>query len=62
MARWSIEIGAIAGNDAGGFLAAMLERIEAEVGEVGGFGMAEDAEDATFVVEVIVGVSEFLFH
>ena len=32
----------------------MLQRVEAEIGEVGGFGMAENAEDTTLVVEVIV--------
>jgi hypothetical protein len=40
----------------------MLEGVEAEVGEVGGFGMAKDAEDTTLVMEVIVGECEFLFH
>jgi len=49
-----VEFVAIAGDDAGGFLAAMLEGVESEVSEVGRFGMAEDAEDATMVVEVIV--------
>ena len=49
-----MELGAVAGDDAGGFLAAMLERVEAEVGELRGFFVAEDAEDATVVVEVIV--------
>jgi len=57
-----VEVGAIAGYDAGGFLAAMLEGVEAEVGEVGGFGMAEDAEDTTFVVEVIVENGSLHFH
>jgi hypothetical protein len=45
-----VEIGAVARNDAGGFLAAMLKRVEAEVGEIGSFGMAEDAEDTTLVI------------
>jgi hypothetical protein len=49
------EIVAVTRDDAGGFLAAMLKRVETEVGKVGGFGMAEDAEDTTFVVEMIVG-------
>jgi hypothetical protein len=57
-----IEIGAIARNDASRFLAAMLERVETEIGEIGGFGMAEDAKDAAFVVEVIVSEGEFLRH
>ena len=50
-----VQFVAVAGNDAGGFLAAMLQRVEAEIGEVGGFGVAEDAEHTTLVVEMIVG-------
>ena len=56
-----VEVRAVAGDDAGGFLAAMLQGVKAEVGEVGGFRMAEDAEDAAFVVEVIVE-DVLLFH
>jgi hypothetical protein len=40
----------------------MLKRIKAEVGEIGGFGMAEDAEDTTLVVKMIVGEGEWLCH
>ena len=39
--------------DAGALLPAMLQRVEAEVGQVGRFGMAEDAEDAALVFEFI---------
>ena len=49
-----IELASVAGDDAGGFLAAMLEGVESEVGELGGLFVAEHAEDATVVVEVIV--------
>ena len=45
---------AVGRGDAGRFLAAMLQRVEAEIGELGGFGMAEDAEDAAVIVEMIV--------
>ena len=31
----------------------MLQRVEAEVGQVGGLGVAEDAEDAAFVFEFV---------
>src|SRR5260370_1760279 len=58
----NVQLLAVARDDAGGFLAAMLKSIEAEVGEVGGFGMAEDAEDTTLVVEMIVGEGELLTH
>src|SRR6185436_5224241 len=43
----------VGGDDAGAFLAAVLQRVQAEVGEVGRFGVAEDAEDAAFVLELI---------
>ena len=40
---------AVEDDDAGGFLAAMLERVQAERGDGGGVGMAEDAEHAAFL-------------
>src|SRR5438046_7067862 len=40
----------------------MLKRVQTEVGEIGRFRVAEDAEDTTLVVEMIVGESEFLAH
>jgi hypothetical protein len=49
-----VEFVAVAGDDAGGFLAAMLERIEAEIHEFCGFGVTEDSYDAAVVVEVVV--------
>ena len=57
-----VQIHAIARDDARGFLPAMLQRVEAEIGELGGFGMAEDAEHTALVVEMIVSESEFLCH
>ena len=39
-------------DDAGGFLPAMLERVQAEVRDVGGLGVAVDAEDAAHGVGV----------
>ena len=42
-----------AGGDAGALLPAMLQRVEAEVGEVGGLGMPEDAENAALVFEFV---------
>jgi hypothetical protein len=49
----AVEISAIAGADASALLAAMLERIEAEVGELGGFGVPVDGDDAAFLVELV---------
>ena len=44
---------AVEGDDAGGFLAAMLERMQAERGDGGGVGMAENAEDPAFLAEAV---------
>ena len=44
---------AIARDDAGGFLSAMLEGIQPKIGEVGRFLMAVNTEDGTFVVELV---------
>jgi hypothetical protein len=49
-----VDIRAIGGSDAGGFLSAMLQRVEAEIGHLRSFGMAEYPEDAAMIVEVIV--------
>ena len=50
---------AVEGDDAGGFLAAVLQRVQAERGDGGGIGMAEDAEHAAFLAQpVVVGVAE----
>ena len=37
---------AVAGHDAARLLPAVLERVQPEVGHVGGLGVTEDAEDA----------------
>ena len=44
---------AVEGDDAGGFLAAMLERVQAERGDGGGVGMAENAEHAAFFAQAV---------
>ena len=48
-AAFGMEALAVEGDDAGGFLAAMLERVQAERGDGGGVGMAENAEHAAFL-------------
>jgi len=40
-------------RDACALLSPMLQGIEPEIGHVGGFGMAEDAEDAALVSEFV---------
>ena len=49
-----VELLAVARDDAGRLLPAVLQRVQAEVGHVRGLGVAEDAEDAALVVEVVV--------
>ncbi len=47
---------AVIGDDARRFLAAMLQRVQAERDDRRGVLPAEDAEHAAFVVEMIVGL------
>ena len=44
----------IIADDAGRFLPAMLQRVEAERGNRGGVAMAIDAKDAAFLVKLVV--------
>ena len=57
-----MQIDSVAGDNAGGFLPAMLQSIKSQVGQLRGFFVAEDPEHATFVVKVVVGVCELLRH
>ena len=45
---------AVAGHDPRGLLAAVLQGVEAEVGQARGLGVAEDPEQPALVVEVVV--------
>ena len=51
---------AVGGGDARALLAAVLQRVQAEVGHVGRFGVAEDAEDAALVLEFVEHVRPIL--
>ena len=56
-AALGMEALAVEGDDAGGFLAAMLQRVQAERGDGRGVGMAEDAEHAAFLAQPVgVGI------
>ena len=56
-AAMGVEAGAVEAGDAGGFLAAMLQGVQAQRGERRGVGDVPDAEDAAFLVEfVVVGI------
>jgi hypothetical protein len=48
-----VEALAVKGDDAGGLLAAVLKRVEAQRGDGGGVGMAEDAEHAALFAESV---------
>ena len=53
-AALGMEVAAVVGDDAGGFLAAMLQGVQAERGQGGGVLVAEDAEDAAFLAQAVV--------
>ena len=48
-----VELLAVIGDDAGRLLPAMLQRVQAERDQRRRVGMAEDAEDAAFLVQMI---------
>ena len=49
-----MELAAVERDDAAGFLAPVLERVEAENGQGRRIWMAEDAEDAAFLAKPVV--------
>ena len=49
-----LEAGPVEGDDTGGFLAAMLQGVQAQGHVAGGFGMTVDAENAAFLTKMIV--------
>jgi hypothetical protein len=49
-----MELPAVAGDDAGGFLSAVLERVQPECCERTRVGVAEDAENAAFLAQLVV--------
>jgi hypothetical protein len=49
-----VNVRAIGGSDPRGFLSAMLERVEAQIGHLGSLGVAEYPEDSAMIVEMIV--------
>ena len=51
-----VEMRAVEAGDAGGFLAAVLERVEAERDEAGGVVGAPDAENAALLAELVAQV------
>ncbi len=51
-----LEVVPIGRGDPGRLLSAVLQRVEPEVGDVGGLGVVPDAEEAALVVELVVQV------
>jgi len=52
-------LAAVRGDDAAALLPAMLEGVEAEVGQMRGFFAAVDPEDAAFIMEAIGAMGLF---
>ncbi|MGY4487507.1 hypothetical protein ACVWWR_006698 [Bradyrhizobium sp. LM3.2] len=52
-AAFGMKAAAVIGDDAGGFLTAVLKGMEAERRDGGGIGVAIDAEDAAFLAQRI---------
>ena len=61
-AAFGIKAFAVKGDDAGGFLAAMLEGVEAEGGERCRIGMAVNAEDTAFFPQAVTVDVEIFCH
>ena len=59
---FGVEALAVETDDAGGFLAAVLQRVQAERGDGGGVGMAENAEHAAFLAQPVGVCIEFAVH
>src|SRR5882757_6729970 len=57
-----MQLRAIAGDDSSRFLATMLQRVQAKIGQLRRLFMSEHAEHTTFVMKMVVGVSELLHH
>ena len=55
-----VQICAVTRNDAGALLAAVLKGVQREIGEVGGFRVAENRHHAAFVVKVVIRLSNLV--
>ena len=53
LATFRVEADAVESDDAGGFLAAMLQGVQAKGGNRGGVGMIEDPEDAALLAQPV---------
>ena len=53
LAFFDMKLLAVIGHHSRRFLSAMLERVEAKIGKIGGFFVAVYAEDGTFVVKFV---------
>ena len=58
----AMELDAVGGNDAGGFLSAMLKGVEREIGELGGLGMVVDGDDAALFVQLVENIFRLFDH
>ena len=49
-----MKLAAVIGNNSGGFLAAVLERMQAQGGQRRSIGMAENTKDTAFFLQFVV--------
>jgi hypothetical protein len=52
------DFAAVAGCDAGALLPAVLQRVESEISQVGGFRMSVDSEHSTLLVKFVEGEAD----
>ena len=57
-AALGVELLAVEGDDAAGFLSAMLEGVQAERGDCGGVGVPKNTKDPAFLAESVVVVAQ----
>ena len=58
-AALGVKLPAVVGDDAAGFLSAMLEGVQAERGDRGGVGVPKNTKDPAFLAEFVVVVARW---
>ena len=59
MPRENAHLLAVGGRDAGALLTTVLQRVQAERGQIGSFGVTENPKDAALVFKLSMGRSRF---
>jgi hypothetical protein len=61
-AFFHVQLAPIARNDSRGFLSAMLQRVETQIGELRGFGMAENAAHSAVIMKPVIFNFDQMIH